>query len=131
MDFSNDNPMMLSKFNQPKRSLAKQQKELKIIKMLIQYIQDNYEGKMTLLKSVEFLNVICNLVEDLVKKHEGIDKKKIVVETYKGTFGETVPDVDFIDQTITYLLENKKIKKTKMIKKIAYHVSQWFFKKVL
>lgn len=126
-----ENPLMLSKFVVPKRSLAKNQKELKIVKALVAYVNQNFEDKHLLLKSIELLNVLCNQLEDIVKKGEGLDKKNIIIRVYRIVFGETIADVDFIEQTIEYLIENKKIKKTKLVKKLCSYTADYLLKKAL
>jgi hypothetical protein len=124
------NDPMLSSYIQPKHSLRRSQKELKLIKALVMEFQ-KFENKMLLNKDIETLRFICSHLENTVNKSDKIDKKQVVISVYKQVFGETDTDEDFIERSIEFLFDNNKIKKLSKLKKYIYPVGSFLLKRVL
>jgi hypothetical protein len=122
------NEPTLSTYVQPKNSLSRNQKELKLIKLLVGEFQ-NFENKMLLSKDIETLRYICTQLENTVKTHGKIDKKNVVLSVYKQVFGDANVDLDFIDKSIEFLWENNKIKKLSSLKRYVYPVLNFFLKR--
>jgi hypothetical protein len=120
---------MLSAYIQPKHSLKRNQKELKLIKELCLHFQ-SFENKMLLTKDIETLRYICQLLETAVVKSDKIDKKAVVVSVYKQVFGEGAIDLEFIEKGIEYLWDNGKIKKLSVLKRFVYPVGSFFLKRL-
>jgi hypothetical protein len=128
MDTIYNEQTMISTYIQPKNSLRRNQKELKLIKVLVSEFQ-KFENKMLLSKDIESLRYICNLLEDAVKKTDKINKKNVVISVYKQVFGDGNIDQDFIEKGIEFLWENGKIKKLSTLKKYIYPIGKFFLKR--
>lgn len=81
---------------------------------------------------VEFLLLVCNMLEHLVNKGEKISKKEILVEIYKQAFTTVSPDEQkAIEQNVEFLWNNKKIKKVSYYKLFKTAIWEWVKKKFL
>jgi len=65
----------------------------------------------TLKMSIELINYVCNLIEHLIKHKYKINKVNLLIYTLKRCVEINDEQEDIIKQTITYLHENKLIKK--------------------
>lgn len=74
----------------------------------------------------EFLLYICNLVENLVKKSYGINKKELVKDVFKQLFNLQPAELQAVDSAIEFLWSNQLISKIPAVKK----VKAWLQKKV-
>lgn len=81
---------------------------------------------------VEFLLLVCNMLEHLVNKGEKINKKETLVEIYKQTFASlSVDEQKAIEQNVEFLWNNKKIKKVSYYKLFKTAIWEWVKKKFL
>lgn len=81
---------------------------------------------------VEFLLLVCNMLEHLVNKGEKINKKDVLVEIYKQVFTSLSPDEQkAIEQNVEFLWNNKKIKKVSYYKLFKTAIWEWVKKKFL
>lgn len=81
---------------------------------------------------VEFLLLVCNMLEHLVNKGEKINKKETLIEIYKQTFAALTPDEQkAIEQNVEFLWNNKKIKKVSYYKLFKTAIWEWVKKKFL
>lgn len=81
---------------------------------------------------VEFLLLVCNMLEHLVNKGEKINKKETLVEIYKQTFASLSADEQkAIEQNVEFLWNNKKIKKVSYYKLFKTAIWEWVKKKFL
>lgn len=81
---------------------------------------------------VEFLLLVCNMVEHLIVKKDKIDKKQLLIEIYKQTFTTISADeVKAIDANVEFLWNNKKIKKVSYYKLFKTAIWEWVKKKFL
>ena len=78
----------------------------------------------------EFLTLVCNLIEYLVKsKKDNINKIELVLLIYQQLFGITPDEQEVLKNNINILHLQKKIKKVSMWKLFKCGVSEFFFKK--
>ena len=78
----------------------------------------------------EFLTLVCNLIEYLVKsKKDNINKIELVLLIYQQLFGLTADEQEGLKNNINILHLQKKIKKVSMWKLFKCGVSEFFFKK--
>lgn len=80
---------------------------------------------------VEFLGLVCNMIEHLVIKKDKIDKKNLLLEIYKNVFPLDENELDNISLNVEYLWNNKKIKKMSYFKVFLCGLSEWIKKKFL
>ena len=81
---------------------------------------------------VEFLLLVCNMIEHLVVKKDKIDKKSLLLEIYKQVFtGITPAELANVEANIEFLWNNKKIKKQSYYKLFCAGVTEWLKKKFL
>lgn len=81
---------------------------------------------------VEFLLLVCNMLEHLVNKGEKINKKEVLVEIYKQVFTSlSVDEQKAIEQNVEFLWNNKKIKKVSYYKLFKTAIWEWVKKKFL
>jgi hypothetical protein len=64
---------------------------------------------------VEVTKMVCNLVEDIIKKGNpfGIEKQALVLEILTKQFDLTAEEQHQVNQQITFLFDNGQIKKSK------------------
>ena len=64
---------------------------------------------------VEITKLVCNLVEDIIKKGNpfGIEKQQLVLEILTKQFNLTAEEQHQVNQQITFLFDNGQIKKSK------------------
>jgi hypothetical protein len=72
---------------------------------------------------------MCNLLENAVEKKDKINKKDVIISVYKQVFGDANIDLEFIENDIQFLWENKMIKKLSVIKKNIYPIGNLFLKR--
>jgi len=82
-------------------------------------------------EDLEFLCLICNEVEELVKKKYRIDKKDLVCNICEMLFASTPAEKVQIEKHINYLHDNKMIQKSPFLRKTYRIVKRWFEKKFL
>jgi hypothetical protein len=79
----------------------------------------------------ELVLMICNCVENLVKKKYGIDKKQFVIEIVNDIFsGLNQIEVDNISNTCQFLFDNLLIQTVPIVDKAKYYVWNWIKRKI-
>ena len=73
----------------------------------------------------------CNVLENLIKKSDKVNKKNIVIDAFTKIFNLNPTEINTIGTQIDFLFNNKKIKKIKMRKYIYNGVSNWIKRKFL
>ena len=79
----------------------------------------------------ELILLICNCVENIIKKSDNCDKKKIVIEVMKSLFNLNNEEITKVDSSIECFCSNNMIKKIKKIEKFGVMFSNWFSRKFL
>ena len=88
--------------------------------------------KMEMLKrDPELTLFVCNLIENIIKKSDKIDKQKLVCEALQIIFNLNAVEVETIKTQIEFLFSNNKIKKVKLRKVIYRNVKDWIKRKFL
>lgn len=78
----------------------------------------------------ELILYVCKLVENVVCKKDGINKKDLVINILKPLLGLTDPECKLTGEIIEFLHSNGMIHKIKQVKKLKNSVIAWFKKKV-
>ena len=79
----------------------------------------------------ELILLICNCVENIIKKSDNCDKKKIVIEVMKSLFNLNNEEITKVDSSIECFCSNNMITKIKKIEKIGIMFGNWFSRKFL
>lgn len=113
-----------------KNHLLKNLKVDEVKKQVIERIKKfpNYEQYKG---DVEFLLLVCNMLEYLVVKKDKIDKKQILIEIFNEVFMLDESDKSVISQNIEFLWNNKKIKKQSYYRLFKTAITEWIKKKFL
>lgn len=114
-----------------KNHLLKNLKVDEIKREIIERIQKfpNYNAYKN---DVEFLLLVCNMIEHLVFKKDKIDKKQLLTEIYKQVFNNlSVDEQKALEQNIEFLWNNKKIKKVSYYKLFKTGLIEWCKKRFL
>lgn len=78
---------------------------------------------------IEFLLLICNLIEHLIVKKDKIDKKELLLDIYKKVFNIDSGEITAIAKNIDFLLANGKIKKVSYYKLFKTGIKEILFKR--
>ena len=79
----------------------------------------------------EILSLVCNQVENLVKKHYKIDKKSFVLEIFSALFPDITTDEQFqIANNIAFIFDNNLTIKIPLSKQIIEFGKNWVKKKI-
>lgn len=108
----------------PKNQLLKAQRLNDLINVVKLKISD-YPATYNLKCCQEFLLMVCNLVEELVKKVDNINKKEMVISVLKNVLALSDPECKIVDSSIEFLWANGLIQKVASSRKIA----KWIRKK--
>jgi len=96
-----------------------------IIEELKKEIPKIYEMK----ENPELVLMICNCVENIIKKTDNCDKKKIVLEVMKSLFNLNNDEIIKVDSSIEWFWSNNMITKIKRIEKFGVMFGNWFSRK--
>jgi hypothetical protein len=114
----------------PKNSLLK---DIKINKV-IQFILTELQKIPDIQKFKNDLELICmaiNLVENLIKKKDKIDKKMIIFQVFQKIFSLTSDDQKILSDSIEFLISNDKVKKISKFSKYSKYTIDFVKKKLL
>lgn len=76
--------------------------------------------------NTEFVLLVLNLVEHLVKKKHKIDKKKLAIEILSSLLNLSNPEINALDTNIEFLHSNKMIKKVSRFYAFCCGVAEYF-----
>ena len=113
-----------------KNSLVKDQKtnDLSVVvKDKLQSLPPNVNYKT----NTEFILYICKLVENVILKSDGVNKKDLVLNIMRTVLGCNEPECKLVGEIIEFLHSNGMIQKIKVVKKFKNSVLSWMKKKVL
>lgn len=108
----------------PKNALLKSQRFNDLLVVLRQKIAE-YPTTHNLKVCQEFLLYVTKIVEELVKKADGINKKELVINLFKALFSLNDSEVKVLDASIEFLWSNGLICKISSSKKAL----RWLRKK--
>ena len=99
----------------PKNTLKKRDKKQKIINAIKEKVMSlhNFQAlRNNQSVDPELILMICNCVENTIKKHAGINKKEFVVEIVKEIFGDLFPlEISNIEAQCQFNYDNGLIQK--------------------
>jgi hypothetical protein len=112
-------------------SLRTDEKKTKIKNVIISRAKE-FENLASYKLNNEFLSLVCNLVENLVKKHYKIDKKDFVLEIYSTLFPDITDDEKLgISGNISFIFDNNLISKVPLSTQIIGMIKAWIKKKII
>jgi len=82
------------------------------------------------LKDPEWVSYVMNIIEHLVTKRDGIDKKELLFSIAKEVLGASPSDLEALEKSMIFLLSNKAIKKVSYYKMFKTGVCEWFSKRL-
>jgi len=77
----------------------------------------------------EMLVLVCNLIEHLITKKDGISKIDLVLDIYRHLYGVLPDEEAVIKSNINFVHSNKMIKKVSYYKLFVTGISEYLFKK--
>ena len=105
----------------PKNTLKKRDKKQKIINAIKEKVMSlhNFQAlRNNQSVDPELILMICNCVENTIKKHAGINKKEFVVEVLRSIFGSLTPqETQHIETQCQYNYDNGLIQKISTVYK--------------
>lgn len=127
-----DTSQKIDKLVPLQNKLKMKKKFAEIVQIIINDIKTNIPDFIENHLDCEMILRICNIVEYLVKKKYGVDKKQVVVHVFELL----VPDIseanlEFISNTVDFLFNHGQIKPVKMVSKIALGCSELISRKFL
>jgi hypothetical protein len=108
----------------PKNQLLKAQKLQDLVNIVKQKAGE-FPATHNLKICQEFLLMVCNLVEEVVKKSEKINKKELVINVLKNVLTLSEAESKIVDSSIEFLWGNDLIRKVVSSKKLV----RWLKKK--
>jgi hypothetical protein len=104
--------------------------ENKIFNTILEHLKELPQESL-INDNVEFIKLICNLVENMTNKDIKI-KKELVIKIIRAIHLHLSEDnIKQLDSTIEFLFVNNQIKKLPYIKKLSYAFYAWVVKKFL
>lgn len=100
----------------PQHALKKSQLSNDLLVVLRQKVSE-HPASYQLKLCQEFILYTCKLVEEIVKKSDGINKKELVKDVFKQLFSLQPADLQILDATIEFLWSNNLICKIPAVKK--------------
>lgn len=90
------------------------------IKQIVDYIvNDLRQFPNLVISNLEILSRACNLIENSIRKKDGVGKFEVLVDVYKILFvGIAQHDFDLLKSQVQSLLDNKVIKRIPYSKRI-------------
>ena len=115
----------------PKNSLKRDFKVTQIKEQIIARLKE-FKEVDKYKHSNEYLNLAVNLIEYLVAKKDGVNKKELLLSIWDELYPNlSVEDKQQISQNVEYLFDNGLIKKTSYFRLFFCGLKEWFSKKFL
>jgi len=80
--------------------------------------------------NTELILYVCKLVENVVSKKDGINKKDLVINILRPLLGLNDAEAKLTGEIIEFLHSNGLIQRIKQAKKLKSSIISWFKKKV-
>ena len=114
-----------------KNSLVKDQKSNDLIIVVKDKLQSLPPNLLLYKTNSEFILYVCKLVENVILKSDGVNKKELVLNIMRTVVGCTEVECKLVGEIIEFLHSNGMIQKIKVVKKFKNSVLSWIKKKVL
>jgi hypothetical protein len=127
-----DTSQKIDKLVPLQNKLKMKKKFAEIVQIIINDIKTNIPDFIENQLDCEMILRICNIVEYLVKKKYGVDKKQVVIHVFELLVPDiTEANLEFISNTVDFLFNHGQIKPVKMVSKIALGCSELISRKFL
>ena len=127
-----DTSQKIDKLVPLQNKLKMKKKFAEIVQIIINDIKTNIPDFIENQLDCEMILRICNIVEYLVKKKYGVDKKQVVVHVFELLVPDiTEASLEFISNTVDFLFNHGQIKPVKMVSKIALGCGELISRKFL
>jgi hypothetical protein len=115
----------------PKNSLKRDLKVAQIKDQVVARLRE-FKDLHKYKHSNEYLNLAVNLIEYLVIKKDGVNKKELLLGIWDELFPDlTTEDKQQISQNVEYLFDNGLIKKTSYFRLFCCSLREWLTRKFL
>lgn len=114
-----------------KNSLVKDQKTNDLIVVVKDKLQSLPPNLIPYKTNSEFILYVCKLVENVILKSDGVNKKELVLNIMRTVLGCNDAECKIVGEIIEFLHSNGMIQKIKVVKKFKSSVLSWMKKKVL
>ena len=114
-----------------KNSLVKDQKSNDLIVVVKDKLQSLPPNLLLYKTNSEFILYVCKLVENVILKSDGVNKKELVLNIMRSIVGCNDAECKLVGEIIEFLHSNGMIQKIKVVKKFKNSVLSWIKKKVL
>jgi hypothetical protein len=115
----------------PKNSLKRDLKVAQIKDQVVARLRE-FKDLHKYKHSNEYLNLAVNLIEYLVIKKDGVNKKELLLGIWDELFPDlTTEDKQQISQNVEYLFDNGLIKKTSYFRLFFCSLKEWASRKFL
>jgi hypothetical protein len=115
-------------FFKPEHHLLIDFTKTKIQSQIIDRIKELKFNDLTKYKNdVQFLKLVCNIIEHLVSKDDNIKKLDLCIDVFNQLFGNLSDDeIKTLTQNVNFLCNNKNIKKLSYYKLFKTSFLEWF-----
>lgn len=123
--------MDIAPYINPKNSLARETKKQKLLCQIVEKLE-KITSQHVKKNDLEFILLVCNIVENVIVKKDRINKKEFVMDIFQMIYNNelTQEDKNSIGNHIEFLWENEKIKKVDIFTKSTAILSSWFYRKI-
>lgn len=123
--------MDIAPYIQPKNSLSRETKKQKLLGQITEKLERVMSSQLKK-NDLEFISLVCNIVENVISKKDKINKKEFVFDIFQMLYNNelTQEDKTMIGNHIEYLWENEQIKKVDIFTKTKAIVGSWFHRKI-
>ena len=107
-----------------------------LIEDIVTFVKSKFPNNIIDLKlNIQLTKLVCDIIEDrLPNNKKQVDKLDVLLLVLQRIFAETglnLADTNIIKQQVEFLIDNKKIKGIRVVKKVGKGVAEWLFRKFL
>ncbi len=123
--------MDIAPYITPKNSLSRETKKQKLLGQISEKLEKVMSTQLKK-NDLEFISLVCNIVENVISKKDKINKKEFVFDIFQMLYNNELTQEDkiMIGNHIEYLWENEQIKKVDIFTKTKAIVGSWFMRKI-
>ena len=119
-----------------KYGLKNHSDKFNLISDIVDFIKKKFPTNIVDLKlHPQFTKLVCDIIEDrLPNNKKKIDKLEVLLLIMNRVFAEVginMNDTEVIKQQVSFLIDNKKIKGIRIVKRITKGIGEWIFRKCL
>lgn len=107
-----------------------------LIDEIVSFVKSKFPANIIELKlNIQLTKLVCDIIEDrLPNNKKQVDKLDVLLLVLQRIFAETglnLSDTNIIKQQVEFLVDNKKIKGIRVVKKVSKGVLDWVSRKFL